>query len=175
MARQRIEGVAAARQELNSDRTRPVWLERGHSLPFGMLADDEFEVFCYLLLLREHPNDQIYYYGKTGDAGRDIVHHRAGGADLVQCKRYASNVGVGEVRGELAKLCTNLDSGVLPEPFHRVIFYVATDLSAPAQDLLACVKNWQKVAVRSLREHLGAEPSRRLRAFARAWRPEFGW
>jgi len=164
-----------ARCDLGAERSCPPWLARGHSLPFGMLSDDEFEVFCYLLLLREHPSDEIYYYGKTGDGGRDIVHHRANGTvDLIQCKRFSANVGIGDVRAELAKLCANLHAGLLPEPFHRVVFYVATDLSSPAQDLLASNKRWQKVAAKSLREHLRATPSPALLAFVKTWRPVFG-
>lgn len=176
MVRQRIQGGVAARGDLGVDRSYPSWLERGHSLPFGMLSDDEFEVFCYLLLLREHPTDEIYYYGKTGDGGRDIVHHHANGTvDLIQCKRYATNVGIGEVRGELAKLCVNLHAGLFPTSFHRVVFYVATDLSAPAQDLLSFTssKRWQKVAAKSLREHLRAAPPPDLCAFVKTWQPEF--
>lgn len=174
MVRQRIQGVVAARGDLGVDRSYPPWLERGHSLPFGMLSDDEFEVFCYLLILREHPSDEIYYYGKTGDGGRDIVHHHANGTvDLIQCKRYATNVGIGEVRAELAKLCVNLHAGLIPTSFHRVVFYVATDLSAPAQDLLTSSKRWQKVAVKSLREHLRAAPPSDLCEFVKTWRPVF--
>ncbi len=174
MMRQRIQGVVAARGDLGVGRSYPPWLERGHSLPFGMLSDDEFEVFCYLLLVREHPTDEIYYYGKTGDGGRDIVHHHANGTvDLIQCKRYATNVGIGEVRGELAKLCVNLHAGLIPTSFHRVVFYVATDLSAPAQDLLTSSKRWQKVAAKSLREHLRAAPAPNLCEFVKTWRPVF--
>ncbi len=176
MSRGRFDGESAAREELGHERRRPPWLEREHRLPFGLLADDEFEVFCYLLLLREYPNDRIYYYGKTGDAGRDIVHHRADGTiDLVQCKRYGSNVGINDVKSELAKLCANLHSGLLTDRFDRVVFYVATDLSAPAQDLLKAPRGWQQAASKSLRDHLGAVPSAALRAFAKSWRPRFEW
>ena len=30
-------------------------------MPFSELSDDEFEIFCFLLLKTENPRDRIYY------------------------------------------------------------------------------------------------------------------
>ena len=78
--RAKISGEESARADLGEARSKPAWLENQHILPFQMLSPDEFEIFCYLLLLRENPQDNIYYYGKTGDAGRDIVWYKDDGS-----------------------------------------------------------------------------------------------
>src|SRR4051794_40980837 len=81
-----------------ADRTFPPWPVRQHSLPFDILSDDEFEIFCFLLLKAEYPGHAITYFGKTADGGRDIVHEWPDGArELIQCKRYEDNVGIGAV------------------------------------------------------------------------------
>jgi hypothetical protein len=130
-------GEDAARKDLGTPQSKPGWLERQHSLPFEYLSPDEFEVFCYLLLLRENPGENICYYGKTGDAGRDIIHYtRDGSLELIQCKRYQDNVGLPEIKTELAKLFVNLDNKTIPEQPNKVTFYVVPDLTAPAQDLI---------------------------------------
>jgi hypothetical protein len=131
-------------------------------------------VFSYLLLLREYPGERIVYYGKTGDAGRDIVRTAADGTiELVQCKRYTSNVGIGEIRGELAKLCANIFSGLIPAPPARVVFYAVPDLTAPAKDLIQDRSKWLNECDMFLEEHLGEAPSAELAAFARTWWPRF--
>lgn len=153
-----------------------ICLERQNVLPFSQLSDDGFEILCYVLLLRENPGDRIYYYGKTGDRGRDIVHHRSDGTvDFIQCKRYTDNVGVGEIRKELAKLCANAFGNHLPVKPDRVIFYVVPDLSSGAQDLLASQVKWGEDAPAALKEHLGKKPSARLLKFAKSWWPGFEW
>ncbi len=98
MARRVITTESEAWGELPPRRTRPDRREGRHNLPFHELSDIEFEVFCFLLLRREHPGDDIRYYAGTGDGGRDLV-HRMTTPDgvrvrLVQCKRYTSTVGV---------------------------------------------------------------------------------
>ena len=101
MERTRIDGADAARKDLGRDPSRPPWRESRHALPFSDLADDEFEIFSYLLLLKEHPDELIVYYGKTGDRGRDIVRTGPGSdVELIQCKRYTRNVGLDEIRKE---------------------------------------------------------------------------
>ena len=105
MERNEVNTQAAAMADLGASPGRPPWLERQHALPFGALSPDEFEVFGFLLVFREHPGDRVQYFGKTGDQGRDIMWVKAGGiVTLIQCKRYAGNVGIGEIRAELAKL-----------------------------------------------------------------------
>ena len=39
----------------------PTTLEGEHSLPFDRLSWEEFEVFCYLLLKLEHPEEEVIY------------------------------------------------------------------------------------------------------------------
>ena len=107
-------------------------------MPFQDRSDDEFEVFNYLLLIKEHPNETVVYYGKTGDLGRDIVRRLADGEhELIQCKRFSKKVGVGQVREELAKLCVNTFKHLLPSEPSRVVFHVVPDLSPPAIDLIS--------------------------------------
>jgi hypothetical protein len=157
-----------------SDRRQPAWLSNRHALPFQDLSDDEFEVFSYLLLIRERLGEQVIYYGKTGDAGRDVVRTEpAGTVELIQCKRYTSNVGIDEVRGELAKLCTNIHRKLIPVPPARVAFYAVPDLTAPAKDLLGNRAKWLAVCEKALEDHLGQKPPAELVEFAKAWWPAF--
>lgn len=153
-----VETEDEARRELMT-RTKPPWLESDHALPFGNLSDDEFEVLCFLLLRREHRRARVYYFGKTGDSGRDIViHHEDGTVEVVQCKRYANSVGIGPVRQELAKLHLNGLAGRLGVEPDQVTFYVASDLSAPAIDLITSRVDWQTQLEQGARELLKVDP-----------------
>ncbi len=83
-----IECESDARSELISPKSLPLCRSGIHHLPFTDLSGDEFEIFCFLLLKSEYPDDKIIYYGKTKDLGRDIVHERADGCRvLIQCNR----------------------------------------------------------------------------------------
>lgn len=133
MERPKFNGESAAREDLGTSRTKPGWLERQHALPFHELSPDEFEVFCYLLLRRENPDEDIWYYGKTGDAGRDIVWNKKDGTlELIQCKRYQQSVGPSNIQSELAKLYTNIHNQIIPERPDIVTSYVVPDLTATA-------------------------------------------
>lgn len=79
MKRNIVKDDTDARADLGTARTKPEWREARHSLPFHELSADEFEIFCFLLLRKEHPGETIYYYGKTGDAGRDVIHKQPDG------------------------------------------------------------------------------------------------
>jgi hypothetical protein len=161
-----------AMKDLGASPALPEWLEAQRSLPFTALTGDEFEVFCYRLLCQENPGEEIHYYGKTKDAGRDILRPKAPtGSELIQCKRYTANVGIGEVRKELAKLYTNVFHGVIPVPPDHVTFYVAPDFTGPAKDLLLHQSLWIKEAEAALRSHLGGKPSADLLGFAQTWWP----
>jgi len=169
-----VDHADSARKDLGPNRQKPNWLAGRHALPFQDLSDDEFEVFTYLLLLRECPNDRIVYYGKTGDAGRDVIRTDAENTvELIQCKRYTTNVGLPDVREELAKLCTNVFKGIIPTPPDRVIFYAVPDLTAPAKDLLQNRHMWIAGCEKAIESHLGEKPSTDLLAFAKGWWPEF--
>lgn len=173
MTRDRCTSEEAARAELGAGRTQPPWLGVQHALPFNDLSPEEFEIVCFLLLWREHPGEEVFYYGKTGDAGRDIVHRAADGMRLVQCKRLGRNVGIGDVRAELAKLCTNIHRKVIPEAPTRICFYASEDFTAEAQDLLESQSQWLKAAEKALTDHLKGPPEADLLAFARSWWPTF--
>jgi hypothetical protein len=174
MSRPVISSEEDALRDLGTSLSRPSRPERDLSLPLDRLSWEEFEVFCYLLLQQEHPDDEVVHYGKTADLGRDIVHRRSdGGVDFVQCKRYSTDIRLGEVRKELAKLFTNLFSGVIPERPTRVSFYLARDLTSPARSLLYR-EEWVKAAEQALTEHLKAAPPADLLDFARTWWPVEG-
>lgn len=172
--RARVSDERAAWSDLEAPPNRAICLERQSYLPFTQLSDDAYEICCFILLLREFPGERIYYYGKTGDKGRDIVRIRPDGTvEFIQCKRYSDNVGVGEVRKEMAKLCVNVFEKQLPEIPDHITFYVVPDLSSPAQDLLRSQDAWRAVAPAALEEHLGEKPSADLLAFAMTWWPSF--
>ena len=172
MTLKRISDEAAAMADLAAPASRPAWRESRRFLPFHELSPDEFEILSFRLLLKEHPGDVIYYYGKTGDGGRDIIHIRGGWTLLIQCKRYADRVGIGELRIELAKLCANTFYDRLPDKPDEVIFYIAPDVTAPAADLIREQVRWRREAPKALREHLGADPAKDLLRFAKVWWPE---
>ena len=173
MSRPVISSEEEALQDMGAPLSQPHRLERDLSLPLDHLSWEEFEVFCYLLLRREHPGEEVVYYGKTADLGRDIVHRRRDGIDLVQCKNYSGNVPLGEVRADLAKLFTNLHSGAIPEQPSRIWFYATPDLTSHARDLLSR-ENWLVIAEKALTDHLGAAPPAALLEFARTWWPAQG-
>lgn len=174
MERAKYTGEAAARAELGTPQSKPGWLESQHSLPFQFLSPDEFELFCYLLLFRENPGEDIFYYGKTGDAGRDIVRIKEDGSvELIQCKHYQSNVGIGEIKTEISKLYVNLHKRIIPERPDKVTFYVVPDLTAPAQDLINHHSKWIDIAKSALKEYLKKEPISELLDFALSWHPQF--
>ncbi|WP_008311683.1 restriction endonuclease [Leptolyngbya sp. PCC 6406] len=172
--RAKISREDNARIELGEVRSNPPWLENQHILPFHLLHPDEFEIFCFLLLRYENPHDDIYYYGKTGDAGRDIVWHKSDGSiELIQCKRYQNNVGIGEIRTEIAKLHVNCYRQTIPENPNSVAFYIVPDLTAPAQDLIDYPSKWLEIAEDVLRGYLNEQPSEGILEFALSWRPKF--
>lgn len=175
-----VESPEAALAELTAH-TRPTWLARSTSLPFGELYGDEFEVFCYLLVSAERPGRRVIYYGKTADGGRDIIAETEDGRiELVQCKRYTDGVDASVVRKDLAKVFTNLHLGIIPEQPDRVVFYVAPGLTAGANDLLMQQSKWLAVCEealkagwkeRKLAKDHGLFPQALL-DFARTWWPE---
>jgi Restriction endonuclease len=177
LERPKFNGESAAREDLETLetlRTKPGWLERQHALPFHELSPDEFEIFCYLLLCRENPDEDIWYYGKTGDAGRDIVWKKKDGTlELIQCKRYQQSVGSSKIQSELAKLYTNIHNQTIPNRPDIVTFYVVPDLTATAQDLINYSSKWNKIAKAALKAHLKKEPSKALLDFSLSWRPKF--
>lgn len=175
MSRIVITAEADARAELRVDRAKPTWREGRHSLPFHELSDDEFEIFCFLLLKREHPNDDIRYFGKTGDAGRDILHRRVTPTGLtvrlIQCKRYGSNVGAPVIRKDMAKVWVNVFDGTIPELPAELVFYVVPDLTNPAKDLIDSQDLWRQQASAAIQEHIKRPVPDDLTRHAANWWP----
>ncbi|MEO1123346.1 MAG: restriction endonuclease [Cyanobacteria bacterium J06639_16] len=164
--RNKVDSSETALQELGNDRSNPPWLENNVSLPFTSLSPDEFEIFCYLLLKLENPEADIYYYGKTGDAGRDIIIKRTDGStELVQCKRYERNIGPAETRSEILKIYTNVRRKIIPEKPDIVTFYVAPDFTPKAKDLI--------VYSEKRSELVDQEFSAEDQNFFPEWQPEF--
>ncbi len=166
---------AEARAELVAGRERPDWREGRHSLPFHELSDHEFEIFCFLLVMSECPQDDVRLYGSSGDAGRDIVHRATtpGGVvvRLIQCKRYDRNVAVGVVRADMAKVWANVFNRSIPDRPDELVFYVAPDLTNDAKDLLENQTAWRAAAPAALRGHLRATLPEDLLRHAQEWWP----
>lgn len=171
MSRKRISDEASARTELGVARTQPSRRERQHTLPFADLSDDEFEILSFLLVRREHPHDDVCYYGKTADGGRDIIHIHNGKTRLIQCKRFTGTVGIPVIRADLAKLCVNVFRERIPDKPDELVFYLVPDVSAQGADLIRNQKLWREVAAAALSEHLGEAPPADLLAFAQEWWP----
>lgn len=172
MSRTLTESDDEALRELPSGKSMPAWLERDVQLPFAKLTGDEFEILCFLLLRAKHPNDRIYYYGKTSDMGRDIIHKSASGhVRLIQCKNFSADVSQSKIAEEMAKVFVNVHSGKIPEKPDEVVFFVSRDLSAQSQDLIEFQVKWLEIADAQLKKFLKAEPSDELKQFAREWWP----
>lgn len=163
-----------ARKELQGPPSRPGWLAHDHSLPFGSLGPIEFEVLSFLLLLNERHGTgaEVTLFGKTGDSGRDIIVSEAHSVELVQCKHYQDSVGIGPVGRELAKLFTNAFHQVIRKA-DKVTFYVSTDLTPQAIDLLANQDGWCQRAPKALADFLGESPANDLLNFSLTWWPSF--
>lgn len=171
MLRPKNRNETGARMELGTTRSKPVRRDRQRTLPFGELTDDEFEILSFLLARREHPGDDVFYYGKTGDGGRDVVHLQNGKTRLIQCKRFTNTVGISVIRADLAKLCVNVFHGRILDNPDEIVFYLVPDVSAPAADLIRFQKKWREDAAEALRTHLQEAPSADLLAFAHTWWP----
>ena len=172
MTREIKDSIEDAVSELDVTRANPVWLERDLDLPFSKLSGDEFEVLCFLLLKAKYPSDRIYYYGKTSDMGRDIVHVLSSGrVRLIQCKNFAVNVDKSKIGAEMAKVYVNVHTKKIPEKPSEVVFFVSKDLSANAKDLIQYQQKWLESAEKYLTKHLGSTPSQELLEFAKSWWP----
>ncbi len=172
MTRAVTHTIDDALSELSPEKSMPPWLDRDISLPFSKLSGDEFEIICFLLLRAQYPRDRIYYYGKTADMGRDIIHVSANGTTrLIQCKNFSSPISPHVIATEMAKFYINIHLGKIPEKPDEVVFFVADDLSAQSQDLIAYQAVWQKVAHEYLKKFLKNEPPDELKHLACTWWP----
>ena len=141
--------------EIGPERSKPTWMERQLAMPFHELADDEFEVFCFLLLKKEHPDDKVYYYGKTKDGGRDIILIKGDRTRLysvqeihVTCRHRRGT------RRTRQALCANVFNHWIPDKPDEVYFYVVPDLTGPAADLVREQAKWRDIGPSALEEHL---------------------
>lgn len=142
MQRKIILNEKDARQEIEDNRTLPSWMENQHALPFNNLSPDEFEILSYLLIKKENSTAKVYYYGKTGDGGRDVFLEKSDGKkELIQCKLYSHNLGSSEVKNEIAKLYWNLYNKKIPVQPDKIILFAVPDLTAPAKDFLLLDKD----------------------------------
>src|SRR4051794_20896707 len=58
-----------------------------HTLPFNDLSPRLFEVLCYRLKKKQHPEAQVDLMQGTNDGGRDVVVYRHGQLlEIIQCK-----------------------------------------------------------------------------------------
>jgi len=175
MLRTVVTAESEARAEIDAGRAKPGEREGRHTLPFQVLSDDEFEVFCFLLLKREYPHDDVRYYGKTGDGGRDIVHRRATSNGvtirLIQCKRYQSNVPASVVREDMAKIWVNVFNGTIPDRPDDLVFYAVPDLTNPAKGLIDSQDRWRQEAVKAIKDHLKKAVPEELARHAAVWWP----
>jgi hypothetical protein len=175
MTRSIVTKECEARAEIDPGRAKPSEREGRHTLPFQELSDDEFEVFCFLLLKLEHPQDDIRYYGKTGDGGRDIIHRRDTPTGLavclIQCKRYQSNVAVPVIRQDMAKVWVNVFNGTIPERPSELVFYAVPDLTNPAKDLIDSQNRWREAAATAIKEHREGPVPEELARHANEWWP----
>ncbi len=170
MARKQYSDPEMAEKLLPAEMSKPAVLERDDALPFDRLSSDEFEVFCYSLVFREEETRSAVLYGKTADKGRDIVRDTASDeCEIIQCKKHSGNLGVGEVRQELAKLVVHLHLGDIPQDPDKVVFYVGRDLTSHAIDLIKSRDQWLECVEDELEKHLREAPGNDLLEFARQW------
>jgi hypothetical protein len=173
--RSKITTESQARNDLPFNRLTPPWLERDNSLPFSVLSSDEFEILAFLLLLKEDPKncDNIFYFGKTKDLGRDIFVIKDGIVELIQCKHYNENIGIGVIRKEIAKLYVNVFKKLIYPAPDKIYFYASKDFSSPGIDLLTNQTLWIKNIDQALEEFLGEAPGDELLVFCQEWWPQF--
>jgi hypothetical protein len=173
-ARKRIETEETALADLGASPRKPPCFEHQIELPFSSLTGDEFEVFCFLLLLKEKsPQEKVILYGKTKDLGRDIVRILEDGTqELIQCKCFSRDVGEMEIAKELEKLCKNEYLKLLPCNADRVVFYLASNLRPAANDLIDNRSIWMKKIPQLFKGKMDRGKRKALREYAQSWWPE---
>lgn len=173
--RKRITSIEQALRDLPSSPSRPS-ASLATTLPFSSLTQDEFEIFCFLLLglERDEGTQNLFYLEKTRHRPRDIIRQfRGGGCVLIQCKMAKKKIGASAIRAELAHLFASVHSGtVVPVP-DRVALFAAPDLTASAAALLN-PRAWRRTAAQAIRAHLDNDPGPDLLKHALTWWPSFG-
>lgn len=126
---------------------KPTVIDSGFApLPLSALGDRELELLAYSLVKTEiaaglHVGiTSISLMQGIGERGRDCVLYQNGSVTgLIQCKKYSSRISKTQILKELLKFLLHslLDNSICPNPeefnYH---FYVSSDFSGPAIDLL---------------------------------------
>jgi len=133
--------TADVQAELGATRVaQPYFVAQDPTVPLIHLTDRQFELLAQLLLDADSPDQQWYdsahllTYG--ADEGRDVVLYKQElPVGVVQCKRYARSIGIGDVLGELFKflLFALRDRSLMPKARgFRYEFWTARDLTKDA-------------------------------------------
>lgn len=117
-------------------------------IPFGFQCPRDFELMAHALLEAEAADadwyDVVQIMPDGADAGMDLRLYRDGGlAGVVQCKRYKSAIGPGQILNEAVKMAlfATASGTVLPAGC-RYQFWTAANPTRVALDLLASSSNW---------------------------------
>lgn len=119
---------------------QPYFVAQDPTVPLSHLTDRQFELLAQLLLDADSPSQHLYdsahllTYG--ADEGRDVVLYKQElPVGVVQCKRYARSIGVGDVLEELFKflLFALRDLSLMPQARgFRYEFWTARELTKDA-------------------------------------------
>lgn len=111
-------------------------------LPFTQLDNRHFEILAYLIL-REKAGEHTFYNDvsllPTGaDNGRDVLLRRGKVTGVVQCKRYASKLGLNDLLIEILRfaLYAVRDSKLAPMPNTRYEIWTASGLTKGALEFV---------------------------------------
>jgi Restriction endonuclease len=160
--------------------TKPAWFDAAECLPFEVLTDYEFEVFCYSLWSYENKERKVVQYGKSKDLGRDVVcYHADDIIEVIQCKHYQDNLDIGDVKKELAKLYVNMHKNSFPYKYTdlaKLTFAVTKSMSPNAKDLISHQNFWLNEVESALKAHLNLKKEQSVDAdllnFASSWFPK---
>lgn len=133
--------TADVQAELGAKRVaQPYLVAQDPTVPLSHLTDRQFELLAQLLLDADSPGQHFYdsahllTYG--ADEGRDVVLYKQElPVGVVQCKRYARSIGVGDVLEELFKflLFALRDRSLMPQARDfRYEFWTARELTKDA-------------------------------------------
>lgn len=154
-----------ARSELENGRSaQPYYVAQEQALPLAHLSDRQFEVLAHLLLEADSLNQDDYdsslllAYG--ADEGRDVVLYQGElPVGVVQCKRYASSIGMGDVLKELFKflLFALRDPSLMPQAKDfRYEFWTARELTKEAGKFFKEPRRYFDEHASTLGEHVAA-------------------
>lgn len=145
-------------------RAQPCYIAQDPTFPLTYLTDRQFELLAHLLLDADIPNKPLYdsslllSYG--ADEGRDVVLYKQElPVGVVQCKRYAKSIGIGDVLEELYKflLFALRDPALMPQAKNfRYEFWTARDLTKEAGNFFKEPRRYFDSHASTLVEHVAA-------------------